>query len=252
VRPNLGPGSGQISHLTKARLTKSITPRSQTLKPLSEHRARSGGKQQVHVFLESNFCNCQSRSLSPGFRTIIVINRKPNISQSTDRIPPSNLWLPAGCHESVINLYDLMAPSALVSNGTNGQNGHHEEGSERTITVMVTGFGPFQDKFPINPSFEIAKSLPESLPPSSRCPKTTIRIIPYSSAIRVCYEEVRQLLPKLHDAYDGQVDLVLHIGMASGRKFYCAERYGRRDGYIKNKVRLPGNKTCLFEHRLTP
>ncbi|SMR53548.1 unnamed protein product [Zymoseptoria tritici ST99CH_1E4] len=126
-----------------------------------------------------------------------------------------------------------MAPAIETPNGSNGHNGH--EDSQRTVTVLVTGFGPFQDKFPVNPSFEITKSLPESLRPSSRFSQTKIRIISYSSAIRVCYDEVLQLVPKLHDGYAGTVDLVLHIGMASGRKFYCAERYGHRDGYQKNK-----------------
>lgn len=101
---------------------------------------------------------------------------------------------------------------------------------EREITVLVTGFGPFQDKFPVNPSFEITRSLPEYLPATSSN-DTPIRIIPYSQPIRVCYDEVRELIPKLHEGYSGSVDLVLHIGMASGRKFYCAERYGHRDGY---------------------
>lgn len=101
---------------------------------------------------------------------------------------------------------------------------------DREITVLVTGFGPFQDKFPVNPSFEIAKSLPELLPARTSS-ETAIRIIPYSQPIRVAYDDVRELIPKLHEAHAGSVDLVMHIGMASGRKFYCAERYGHRDGY---------------------
>lgn len=103
---------------------------------------------------------------------------------------------------------------------------------KQEITVLVTGFGPFQDKFPVNPSFEITKSLPESLPATS--PNgPAIRIIPYNQPIRVCYDEVRELIPKLHEGYAGSVDLVMHIGMASGRDFYCAERYAHRDGYSR-------------------
>lgn len=102
--------------------------------------------------------------------------------------------------------------------------------TDREVTVLVTGFGPFQDKFPVNPSFEITKSLPESLPAAS-LHDSAVRILPFEQPIRVCYDEVRELIPKLHTGYAGSVDLVLHIGMASGRQFYCAERYGHRDGY---------------------
>lgn len=105
-----------------------------------------------------------------------------------------------------------------------------EPGKGREITVLVTGFGPFQDKFPVNPSFEITKSLPELLTATSS-KDLPIRIIPYPEPIRVAYDDVRELVPKLHEAYSGTVDLVMHIGMASGRNFYCAERYAHRDGY---------------------
>lgn len=102
------------------------------------------------------------------------------------------------------------------------------------VTVLVTGFGPFQDKYPVNPSFEIAKSLPQELPRSARGgPKTNI--ITYGTPIRVCYETVRELVPQLHESHCENVDLVLHIGMASGRKFYTLEEIGHRDGYHKNK-----------------
>lgn len=101
---------------------------------------------------------------------------------------------------------------------------------DRELTVLVTGFGPFLDKFPVNPSFEITKSLPEFLPADSSH-DTAIRIIPYSEPIRVAYDEVRELIPKLHEGYSASVDVVMHIGMASGRRYYCAERYAHRDGY---------------------
>jgi len=92
---------------------------------------------------------------------------------------------------------------------------------------------PFQDKFPVNPSFEIAKLLPEVLLPTATHPRA-IRIIAYPHAVRVAYQEVRELVPALLDTYGGVVDLILHIGMASGRSFYAAERLGHRDGYDKN------------------
>lgn len=109
--------------------------------------------------------------------------------------------------------------------GSIAQESNQQTGEENAVTILVTGFGPFQERFPINPSFEITKSLPEYLPVSRRH-STAVRIISFGSAIRVAYDEVRELVPKMHKAYEGTVDLVLHIGMASGRNYYCIERYG--------------------------
>lgn len=120
-----------------------------------------------------------------------------------------------------------------------------QRGDQREITILVTGFGPFQDQFPINPSYEITRSLPDLLPSTSPHGRP-VRIIPYGHPIRVAYNEVRELIPTVHEAYKHTVDLVLHIGMASGRKFYCAERYGRRDGYSRNKD-LDGSMPPLEE-----
>ncbi|KAK3691234.1 hypothetical protein LTR37_018766 [Vermiconidia calcicola] len=125
-----------------------------------------------------------------------------------------------------------MAPHA-VTNGSTDQNARRER---RIVTVLVTGFGPFQERYPINPSYEIAKSLPSKLSTSD----TEIHIIAYGTPIRVSYEEVRKLVPLMHESYSQSVDLVLHMGMASGRTFYTAEMYGHRDGYVKNKD-LDGN-----------
>ncbi|EMC95739.1 hypothetical protein BAUCODRAFT_501692 [Baudoinia panamericana UAMH 10762] len=106
--------------------------------------------------------------------------------------------------------------------------------SGRLITVLVTGFGPFQDRYPVNPSFEIAKSLPQLLPRSAAdC--EAVQVITHGSPIRVAYREAHKLVPMLLDAHSEAVDLVLHIGMASGRKYYAAERYGHRDDYSKHK-----------------
>jgi len=105
---------------------------------------------------------------------------------------------------------------------------------DRRINVLVTGFGPFQERFPVNPSWEITRSLPKTLPiikPDGR----TIQIFTYDTPIRVSYEEVRQLVPALHESFLGTVDLILHIGMSSGRDFYTAEKFAHRDGYDKNK-----------------
>lgn len=102
------------------------------------------------------------------------------------------------------------------------------------VTVLVTGFGPFQERYPINPSYEIARALPSTIL-QSKAGDPEISIIGYGQPIRVCYEQVRDLVPILHESYLGTVDLVLHIGMASGRSHYTAELYAHRDGYNKNK-----------------
>lgn len=107
-------------------------------------------------------------------------------------------------------------------------------GAKGEVTVLVTGFGPFQSKYPVNPSFEITRSLPQELrTPAADGSRTNV--IAYGTPIRVCYEEVRELVPKIHEAYIDSVDLVLHIGMASGRDFYTLEQIGHRDGYHKYK-----------------
>lgn len=88
------------------------------------------------------------------------------------------------------------------------------------------------EQYPINPSFEVSKSLPKLLPPT-RTGDPPISIISYASPIRVAYSN--SPVPELLDAYVGTVDMVLHIGMASGRTYYTAEKHGHRDGYTKHK-----------------
>lgn len=119
-----------------------------------------------------------------------------------------------------------MAPHAV----TNGDSNERQ----RAVRVLVTGFGPFQERYPINPSFEITRLLPETLQDLASDGKE-IQIISYGIPIRVCYQDVRELVPLLHENYFGTIDLILHIGMASGRQHYTAELYAHRDGYTKNK-----------------
>lgn len=102
------------------------------------------------------------------------------------------------------------------------------------VTVLVTGFAPFQDRFPINPSYEITRLLPKVLP-NTTVNGRRVEIVPYVTPIRVCYSEVRSLVPALLGSLHDAVDLVLHIGMASGRHYYSAEMYAHREGYSKNK-----------------
>ncbi|RSM15597.1 hypothetical protein CEP52_000650 [Fusarium oligoseptatum] len=77
-------------------------------------------------------------------------------------------------------------------------------GDPDELTVLVTGFGPFREQYPINPSWEIASGLPSHLPPlraknpDSRhaavaLPK--VRILVHPEPIRVNYRVVRDLVP---------------------------------------------------------
>jgi len=52
--------------------------------------------------------------------------------------------------------------------------------------------------------------------------------------VRVAYRTVRPLVPKLWEGR--KIDYMIHIGMASGRKYYSVERRGHRDGYAMRDV----------------
>ncbi|KAK6841913.1 peptidase [Apiospora arundinis] len=123
------------------------------------------------------------------------------------------------------------------------------------FTILVTGFGPFKDQYPINPSWEIARSLPEYLPadrvkdPAHQTsdtpllsPRRRVRILVHPAPVRVNYEVVRGLVPSLWDDDDdpegcgGRVDAVLHIGMAGPQRVYQVERRAHRDGYLIKDV----------------
>jgi len=116
------------------------------------------------------------------------------------------------------------------------------------FTVLVTGFGPFKENFPLNPSWAIASQLPEYLPPlrpkavgtaaASKLPP--VRVLVHPEPIRVNYQTVRALVPSLWDL-EGKsgrprIDLAIHIGMAGPRPMYQLERRGHRDGYAMKDV----------------
>jgi pyroglutamyl-peptidase len=128
----------------------------------------------------------------------------------------------------------------------------------------------------VNPSWEIAKDLPGYLPPlrakipgqsSSTGPLLPpIRLLVHPEPIRVNYQVVRSLIPRLwhlkgsngknnagdaDDAGDAgdadggvqkvltpkpKIDFAIHIGMASPRLHYSIERRGHRDGYTMRDV----------------
>ncbi|KAH8591326.1 hypothetical protein B0O99DRAFT_471646, partial [Bisporella sp. PMI_857] len=109
--------------------------------------------------------------------------------------------------------------------------------NEEQITVLVTGFGPFRAQYPVNPSWEIAKSLPPFLPPPPGAESDVtyiaqhppVRILVHPEPVKVAYTNVRALVPKLWEGR--KIDYMVHIGMASGRRYYSVERRGHRDGY---------------------
>ncbi|OBT61862.1 hypothetical protein VE03_08812 [Pseudogymnoascus sp. 23342-1-I1] len=114
---------------------------------------------------------------------------------------------------------------------------HH---SEQEINVLITGFGPFKAQYPINPSWEIARSLPSTLhlPPSARSPggtKVNLRVHP--RAIRVAYAVVDAVVPGLWEGEDNwRPDWGVHIGMAAGREFYSLEKRAAGWGYTVGDV----------------
>ncbi|KAL7628218.1 hypothetical protein AAE478_002417 [Parahypoxylon ruwenzoriense] len=111
------------------------------------------------------------------------------------------------------------------------------------LTVLVTGFAPFKEQYPMNPAWEITASLPDYLPPdrakdpARQMPSNTpaVRILK-QGPVRVNYEVVRDLVPKLWDNPERKVDYIIHIGMAGPQQVYSLERRGHRDGYDKLDV----------------
>ncbi|KAF2177868.1 peptidase C15, pyroglutamyl peptidase I-like protein [Zopfia rhizophila CBS 207.26] len=107
------------------------------------------------------------------------------------------------------------------------------EKGEDPVTILVTGFGPFLQKFPRNTSWEIASTLPAVLPATSDHP-TPIHIHVHHEAVRVAYNPVINLIPKLlppQNPMYPKPDIILHIGLAAGRTFYTLEKGSHCRGY---------------------
>ncbi|KAK4192812.1 Pyroglutamyl-peptidase 1 [Podospora australis] len=126
---------------------------------------------------------------------------------------------------------------------------------ETTVNVLITGFAPFKEDYPVNPSWEIAKSLPEYLPPiraktttTARPPVTIppVRLHVHPEAVHVGYTAVRELVPKLWED-PSKYDVAIHIGMAGPRLHHSIERRGHRDGY--NGLDVDGNRLNDDERR---
>ncbi|KAI1339611.1 putative pyroglutamyl peptidase type I [Xylariaceae sp. FL0016] len=102
---------------------------------------------------------------------------------------------------------------------------------------------PFKEQYPVNPSWEIAASLPDYLPvdrakdPAHVSPGQLppVRILRLPEAVRTSYEVVRGLVPRLWDEGTAP-DVVIHVGMAGPQLIYSLEHRGHRDGYSKKDV----------------
>ncbi|KAH9880095.1 hypothetical protein J1614_002121 [Plenodomus biglobosus] len=109
------------------------------------------------------------------------------------------------------------------------------EETKKPVTVLVTGFGSFLDKVPNNPSWGIALRLPALIPASPESP-TPIHIHVHHEAIRVAYQHVVDLVPKLlppgNPMYPSP-DIVVHIGLAAGRDHFAAEEGAWGRNYAK-------------------
>lgn len=97
--------------------------------------------------------------------------------------------------------------------------------------VLVTGYGPFHLKFPINSSWSIASTLPESLPATTTCPRIKLIIPP--EPIEVSYRAVQSFAEQWLE--NCEYDLILHIGLAAGRPFFTLEQQSMREPYWEKK-----------------
>ncbi|KAF2084572.1 peptidase C15, pyroglutamyl peptidase I-like protein [Saccharata proteae CBS 121410] len=108
-----------------------------------------------------------------------------------------------------------------------------DEARDDAVTVLVTGFGPFLEKFPQNASWEIASRLPSHLSvstPNSKNPKT-INILVHPAPITVAYHTAASLIPNLLATHNP--DLVLHLGLAANRSHYAIELSSARHGFAR-------------------
>jgi pyroglutamyl-peptidase len=106
---------------------------------------------------------------------------------------------------------------------------------EKPVTVLVTGFGPFLERFPRNSSWEIASTLP-ALIPASPNNKTPIHIHVHHEPVRVAYNHVLGLVPSLLPPANPMYpkpDIILHIGLAAGRNYFTLEQGAHGRGFDK-------------------
>ena len=115
--------------------------------------------------------------------------------------------------------------------------------NESEIRVLVTGYGPFHIRYPVNSSWSIVSTLPDHLPATATCPRIKLIIPP--EPITVSYAGVLEWEAKWMDLES--YDMVLHVGLAAGRKFFTLERQSMREPYWQ-KEDVTG---CIFSREST-
>ncbi|KAG9037816.1 hypothetical protein FRB95_004103 [Tulasnella sp. JGI-2019a] len=95
---------------------------------------------------------------------------------------------------------------------------------DEEVHVLVTGYGPFLEQFPVNASWSVASNLPSILPRTAEHP-TKIHIHVHPDPIRVSWSAVSEITPKLHAQH---YDIMLHMGLAAGRSYFTLERLAYR------------------------
>lgn len=102
-----------------------------------------------------------------------------------------------------------------------------------TTISILTSSQPFLQKFPRNSSWEIASTLPALLPATPENP-TPVHIHVHHESVRVAYNVVTDLVPKLlppaNPMYP-EPDIILHIGLAASRPFFTLEKGAHGRGY---------------------
>lgn len=73
-------------------------------------------------------------------------------------------------------------------------------------------------------------TLPTYLPPTPTC-QTPVRILVHPYDIPVSFTDVRDIVPRLYDAYSQDVDIWLHLGVRVQQDSFTIESQGHRDGY---------------------
>ncbi|KAG8853286.1 hypothetical protein FRB96_008371 [Tulasnella sp. 330] len=130
-------------------------------------------------------------------------------------------FIPAPAAYNASKLLDM--PPPRVSRALGPTKSMEEE----EVHVLVTGYGPFLEAYPINSSWSVASNLPSVLPTTATHP-TQIRVHVHPSPIRVSWSAVREIVPKLHAQ---NYDIMLHIGLAAGRTYFTMERLAYRDRF---------------------
>ncbi|KYK56340.1 hypothetical protein DCS_03338 [Drechmeria coniospora] len=133
---------------------------------------------------------------------------------------------------SVIVAPGLFAVSTSASPTTKGFSASRQAHKSNELTVLVTGFDGLPNNTVINPSWEVAKSLPSQLPVGINSSIPRVKILVPSDAIPVSYEAVDNFVPTIWDPSKGpEVDIAVHLGMWAPRTTYRLEKNAVRSGY---------------------